>query len=164
VEINLSKALVVCSHDMKRRALGLSLVLCLMLAGCYHGPTADQIEAAREVHAVEIKSLLNGCFGCTPNMAIQVLGPPASTDSDGAGGTVLTWRGHVNLGQLPGTVQNQLGYGGGVEYTAPQNIGFDQYLMFYFNSDGHMYSSQRRGLFIIKLTHTCRKIWYRGQV
>jgi hypothetical protein len=71
-------------------------------------------------------------------------GPPQSTASDGAGGTILIYGGYVNLGQQPGQIVNN-GYGN-YSYTAPQQQGYQRSRMFYVNSNGIIYSWRWQGL------------------
>jgi hypothetical protein len=71
-------------------------------------------------------------------------GPPQSTASDGAGGTILIYGSYVNLGQQPGQIVNG-GYGN-YYYTAPQQQGYQRTRMFYVHSDGIIYSWRWQGL------------------
>jgi hypothetical protein len=70
-------------------------------------------------------------------------GPPQSTASDGAGGTVLMYTSYLDLGQRPG----QIAYGGygNYYYTAPQERGHERTRMFYVNSDGIIYRWRWQG-------------------
>lgn len=70
-------------------------------------------------------------------------GPPQSTASDGAGGTILIYGSYVNLGQQPGQVYGSYG---NYYYTAPQQRGYQRTRMFYVNSSGIIYRWRWQGL------------------
>ena len=83
---------------------------------------------------------------------IRSWGPPQRTASDGKGGSILIYEQYVNMGQKPGIIQpaNPLSvFPAGqpaLQYTAPQQRGYNRTRMFYVNPSGRIYTYRWQGL------------------
>lgn len=82
--------------------------------------------------------------GHTKSELYQKWGPPNQVTSDGADGEILIYTSYINLGQTAGTVYNN--GSGGINYTAPQQNGYNRTRMFYVHPNGIIYSWRWQGL------------------
>ncbi len=85
-----------------------------------------------------IDKTMQSWVGSTEGDLIAAWGPPQGVYSDGRGGKILAYYGHVAV-SVPGYVY-------GNYYTAPHDGGWDQQRMFYINKDGVIYSWRWKGL------------------
>ena len=99
--------------------------------------------------------LLSGCIGnINRAMAswvghhqselIAAWGPPTQISIDGKGGSILIYRGYVDLGQSQG--RGSVDAFGNITYTPPQQQGYGRTRMFYVDPNGYIYAWRWQGL------------------
>jgi len=90
-----------------------------------------------------INQVMDSWVGHHKSELIRSWGPPTEVASDGAGGEILIYKFHRDLGQTEGKIRTDSG--GTTRYTAPEKRGYYATRMFYVNKQGYIYHWRWQG-------------------